>query len=320
MKMLTVNEWGSLSRKEADLREPKGKKIRIKVKYAGVGRTDLTAVRGGYLLAPRRPFSPGYEVVGTDPAGQRVVALLPVMGAYRPFVDLDPQWVVPVPPKIDDQTAASLPLNYLTALALLDKTTRLSPGAKVLVHGAGGGVGLALLELARERGLKTYGVASVHRQAELTELGAVLVDRNADWVAMAKELVPEGYDAVFDAQGVVSFRKSWKVLGRGGVLAAFGFALDLNGGSSHYVRGLAYLGSKFLYPSGKRVAVCGLPAIAAADPAWYRRSMTKLFEAVASGTIRPKIQAVFGWDKVEEAHAVIEEGRGRGKLLLDFQA
>jgi NADPH:quinone reductase-like Zn-dependent oxidoreductase len=318
MKTLTVREWGVMT----PLDNPEGPvprgKVRVRVKYAGVGRTDLTAVRGGYLLAPKRPFTPGYEYSGVDETGRRVAGMLPKMGAYQEIVDVDPRWCVPVPEGVDDALAAALPLNYLTALALLEKTTNLGAGAQVLVHGAGGGVGRALLELARLRGLKTYGLASKERADELRGLGAVPLDRRGAWTAEARSLVPDGFDAVFDAQGLASFRTSWSLLARGGVLAAYGFVPDLNGGLHHYFRGLAYLFSKALYPNGKHAAVCGLPAIIAGDLGWYADGMRRLFDLAQSGAIRPVIQGVFPWNEVEQAHTVITEGRIQGKLLLDF--
>ncbi len=318
MKTLTVQSKGSMTRLDQPLAPLAAGKIRVRVKYAGVGRTDLTAVRGGYLLAPKLPFTPGYEYAGTDESGRRVAGMLPKMGAYQEYIDTDPRWSAAIPDDVSDEAAAALPLNYLTALALLEKTTRLEAGAEVLVHGAGGGVGRALLELAGLRGLNVYGLASKERADELRGLGAVPLDRHGDWVTEARGLVPQGFDAVFDAQGLASFRTSWKLLGPGGVLAAYGFVPDLKGGKNHYFTGLTYLFSKLLYPSGKRARVCGLPAIIAADLDWYQDAMTRLFAWVQSGKIRPLVQQVFPWNEVEKAHAVIEEGRVRGKLLLDF--
>ncbi len=97
MKALTVDRWGTMTRTEGPWTPVKPGLVRVKVKYAGVGRTDITAVRGGYLLAPRRPSLPGYEFVGTDEAGVRVAGLLPAMGAYQEFIDLDGRLCVPVP-------------------------------------------------------------------------------------------------------------------------------------------------------------------------------------------------------------------------------
>jgi len=320
MKTLTVQNKGSMTRLDQPPTPLSAGKIRVRVKYAGVGRTDLTAVRGGYLLAPKFPFTPGYEYAGTDELGRRVAGMLPQMGAYQEFIDTDPRWSAAIPEGVSDEAAAALPLNYLTALALLEKTTKLAAGAKVLVHGAGGGVGRALLELARLQGLNAYGLASSERADELKALGAFPLNRHGDWVTEARALVPQGFDAVFDAQGLASFRTSWTLLGRSGVLAAYGFVPDLKGGKSHYFKGLAYLFSKLLYPSGKRARVCGLPAIIAADLDWYQHAMARLFSWIQSGKIRPLIQQVFPWNEAEKAHAVIEEGRVRGKLLLDFSS
>ncbi len=168
MKALTVHEADKLRVEEVGPPRLPAGQARIRVKYAGVGFADVMAVRGGYPLAPRRPFSPGYEFFGTVveagtsslDAGQRVAGMLPRMGAYRELIDVDPRYAVPVPPDLGDESAALLPLNYLTALAMIERCARLQRGRSFLIHGAAGGVGTAALELARLLGLRAFGSAS----------------------------------------------------------------------------------------------------------------------------------------------------------------
>ena len=168
MKALTVYEADKLRVEEVGLPRLPAGQTRIRVKYAGVGFADVMAVRGGYPLAPRRPFSPGYEFLGSVVeagtsslgVGQRVAGMLPRMGAYRELIDMDPRYAVRVPPDLSDECAALLPLNYLTALAMIERYARLERGQSFLIHGAAGGVGTAALELARLLGLRAFGSAS----------------------------------------------------------------------------------------------------------------------------------------------------------------
>ncbi len=328
MKTLTVVEHGSMRSDDRPLPPLAAGTIRVRVRFAGVGFADVMAVRGGYVLAPRLPFSPGYEffghVVGAGSEasgfslGARVLGLLPRMAAYREYLDLDPRVLVDVPDAVQDETAGALPLNYLTALALIEKKARLPPGGSFLIHGAAGGVGTAALELARLLGLGAFGTASVDKHPLIARLGALPLDRAGDWVAELKRRRPRGVDAAFDSFGGRSLERSWKTLAKGGTLVSYGFSPSPDGGIAPVVGGLLSIGIKGVLPNGRRTAVCATPALAHGDPPWYRRSLGRILGWAAEGSIAPIVHAIFPWDRAEEAHAVILARAARGKILLDF--
>jgi NADPH:quinone reductase-like Zn-dependent oxidoreductase len=336
MKAIIVRRPGFAEPEEgADGRPPAPGRVRVRVRYAGVGWADVMAVRGGYPLAPRRPFSPGYEFYGTveeagDPGGAgrsgggfapgtRVLGLLPRMGAYREFVDVDARLAAPVPDSVGDETAALLPLNYLTAFALITRLAALEKGQSFFIHGAAGGVGTAALELARILGLKAYGTASIEKHCLVSSLGGLPLARKEDsWMGELARSEPGGVDAAFDSFGVPSFRKSWKILKPGGILACYGLAPSLNGGPRDFLAGLLWAGAKNIMAGGKRVRICSVPGLMARDPLWFRPSLERILAWAASGALNPVSAGIHEWRRVAEAHRELAEGRMRGKLLLDF--
>lgn len=327
MKTITVYEKRK-ARVEEIPDPPRAKGLaRVRVRYAGVGFADLMAVRGGYPLAPRRPFSPGYEFLGAVEEGagsglspgQRVAGMLPRMGAYRELIDLDPRMAVPVPEELSDEAAALLPLNYLTALAMIERLARLERGQSFLIQGAAGGVGTAALELARELGLRAYGVASGSKRDLVAALGAVPLTREGGaWVGELKRLESEGLDAAFDSFGLPSFRRTWRALSRKGCLVCYGISPGVQGGNRDFFLGLTYLGLLALSSRGKRVHICGTPALVGRDSAWYRESMARILDWAAQKRLVPLLGGVFPWHRVEDAHGALAAGGVRGKLLLDF--
>jgi NADPH:quinone reductase-like Zn-dependent oxidoreductase len=328
---MLVESWGRMTSRTLELPPPGPGTVLVAVKYAGVGFADVMAVRGGYPLAPRRPFSPGYEFLGTVAAlgsevaglevGQRVVGMLPTMGAYRSVLAVDARWAVPVPPGLSDEVAAVLPLNSLTAWALLTKAARLSSGQSVLVHGAAGGVGTALLELARGLGVKVYGTASGERLEVVRALGGVPLDRKAgDWPARLAALEPKGVDAAFDAFGGASLEASWRALGPQGTLVSYGFSPSIDGGLGPMVRGLASIAAKKVFGGRRRATVLGVPGLIRDEPGWYREALTHLLELAARGALKPALHRVFPGSAAAEAHALLAQGVVQGKLLLESGA
>jgi NADPH:quinone reductase-like Zn-dependent oxidoreductase len=328
MKAITVYEKRIAAAEDVGSSEaPEPGLTRVRVKYAGVGFADVMAVRGGYPLAPKRPFSPGYEFLGRveascDPtiaAGTRVAGMIPRMGAYRELIDVDPCFVVPVPPDLSDETAALLPLNYLTALAMIERCAHLEKGQSFLIHGAAGGVGTAALELARTSGLRAYGSASKAKRDLIASLGGIPLRReDGAWIDELKALEGGGVDAAFDAFGAASFRKSWRSLSRGGTLVCYGMSPSIDGGNADFVAGLLYLAAWKAFGRGRRVAICGAPAIIRRDQAWYRASMARIFALAESGALKPTLAGIVPWDRVSEAHRRLAEGSTKGKILLDF--
>src|SRR5262245_48752083 len=155
---------------EEERPEPKRGEVRVRVQAAGVSLPDLMMREGIHPETPTLPFTPGWDLVGVvDRLGDgvsgiepgQVVAALPIAGAYAEFVCLPQRELVPVPPGLDAGEAVSLVLNYITAYQMLHRTAKVRSGQRVLIHGAAGGVGSALLQLAGLSGLETYGTCSL---------------------------------------------------------------------------------------------------------------------------------------------------------------
>ena len=327
MNAWIVSPRGPLALAQLPLTPLAPTKVRVRVRYAGVGFADVMAAAGGYPLAPRPPFSPGYEFAGVVEAlgteaqsdlvvGQRVAGMLPTMGAYREVLDLDPVWAVPVPRTLDDATAALVPLNYLTAAALLDRLTNLKAGQSFLIHGAAGGVGSAVLELARDRSLRAYGTAHPAKWSQL-EPGVTPLDSSGAWDEELRRREPRGVDAAFDSFGGRSLERSWKVLGSRGTLVSYGFSPTPGGGWGPLLAGLASVAGKFLV-SGGRAKVLGTPRIVDSHRDWYRTTLSGLFDQVAQGSLKPRLHAILPFTEALWAHELIVRRQATGKLLLEF--
>src|SRR5262245_39375923 len=147
---------------EEECPEPKEGEVRVRVLAAGVSLPDLLAREGVHPETPRLPYTPGWDLVGVvDRLGAGVsgieighrVAAMPIHGAYAEFVCLPQQELVPLPPGLDAAEAVSLVLNYVTAYQMLRHSAKVQAGQRVLIHGASGGVGSALMQLGRLDGL-----------------------------------------------------------------------------------------------------------------------------------------------------------------------
>src|SRR5215471_17282046 len=154
---------------EEERPEPKKGEVRVRVLAAGVSLPDLLMREGVHPETPPLPFTPGWDLIGiVDRLGDgvsgielgRIVGALPINGAYAEFVCLPQRELVPVPSGLDAAEAVSLILNYVTAYQMLHRSAKVKPGQRVLIHGAAGGVGSALLQLGRLAGLEMYGTCS----------------------------------------------------------------------------------------------------------------------------------------------------------------
>src|ERR1700723_1785179 len=198
---------------ESVIPDPGAGEVRIKVLAAGTGFTDSFIRRGRYpdFKGPL-PFTPGYELVGVvekagaDVAAPRegqLVADLCVVGGYAQYAIRPARFLVPVPDGVDAAEAVCIPLAYLTAFQMLTRYRRLSAGETILVIGASGTVGTALLDLARHFGLKAIGTCSAANRAAVERFGATAIDyRAGNFVAAVGQLTSgRGVDAAFDAIG-----------------------------------------------------------------------------------------------------------------------
>src|SRR5512134_2818752 len=187
---------------EEECPEPREGEVRVRVLAAGVSLPDVMAREGVHPETPAVPFTPGWDLVGVvDRAGSgvsgvepgQVVAAMPIHGAYAEFVCLPQREFVPVPSGLDAGEAVSLVLNYITAYQMLHRSVKVGRGQRVLIHGAAGGVGSALLQLGRLAGLEMYGTCSSRGASAVSDLGGFPIDyRKLDFVAEIRRLTNEG--------------------------------------------------------------------------------------------------------------------------------
>src|SRR5580704_6740146 len=223
---------------ESTIPNPGPGEVRIKVLAAGTGFTDSFIRRGRYpdFKGPL-PFTPGYELVGVvekagsgvgSPRQGQIVADLCVVGGYAQYAIRPARILVPVPDGVDTAEAVCIPLAYLTAFQMLTRYRRFSPGETILVIGASGTVGTALLGLARHFGLKAIGTCSAANMPVVERFGATAIDyRAGDFVTIVRRLTAArqggaGVDAAFDAIGGAHFGRSFACLASGGLLVGYG--------------------------------------------------------------------------------------------------
>ncbi|TDD21588.1 quinone oxidoreductase family protein [Nonomuraea diastatica] len=328
---IVVRHFGdaaALRRADTAAPAPGPGQARIRVLAAGVGRTDVMAREGEYLFQRRRPFTPGYELVGevidhhADAVppwlvpGARVAACLPRMGGYTECANLPVHLLAPIPDGLDTLAAAALPLDYLTALSLLDRHGRARPGDTVLVHGATGGVGDALCQLGTHRRLAMYGTASERSLHRLRGYDIVPIDyRQEDVARVVRARHPEGVRIVYDHLGGPSLRAGHRLLAPGGTLVSYAFAARPGHVLADTVRGALHNRLLNLLP-GKRTAICSLPREITADPSRHRKLLTHLFELALKQDIRPRIGACFPLAQAAEAHRALERRQVAGKIIL----
>src|SRR6266542_4748107 len=225
---------------EEERPEPKDGEVRVRVLAAGVSLPDLMMREGVHPETPPLPFTPGWDLIGVvDRLGDgisvlepgQIVAALPISGAYAEFVCLPPRELVPVPSGLDAAEAVSLELNYVTAYQMLHRSAKVRRGQRVLIHGAAGGVGTALLQLGRLAGLEMYGTCSARDASAVSDLGGIPIDyQHQDFVKEIHRQPSEGVDVVFDSIGGSHIWRSRKALCPGGRVVAYGLTGKLHGG------------------------------------------------------------------------------------------
>jgi NADPH:quinone reductase-like Zn-dependent oxidoreductase len=312
---------------ESNLPEPKRGEVRVKVLAASASYTDTMIRKGAYPeVREKPPFSPGYDMVGVvDKTGEgadrfRVgdkVCDLTVTGAYSEYLCAAEDRLVPVPDDVDPGEATSLVLSFMTAYQMLHRTAKIRAGQSILVHGASGAVGSALLALARLRGVRAFGTASAAKHELLAPYGASLIDyRREDFVERLEREAPGGVDAAFDALGLQSFKRSLKTVKPGGTLVAYGFSNAVDRGKGAVVRD--FLGFKLmsLMPGSIQKVFYSITAMRARHPEWFLEDLASLFDLLAGGKIKPVIWKRLPLSAAKQAHELIEQSRPKGKIIL----
>jgi NADPH2:quinone reductase len=323
---------------EEECPEPKDGEVRVRVLAAGVSLPDLLMREGVHPETPRLPFTPGWDLVGAvDRLGSgvsgiepgQIVAALPIHGAYAEFICLPQRELVPVPPGLDAADAVSLILNYVTAYQMLHRSAKVRSDQRVLIHGAAGGVGSALLQLGRLAGLEMYGTCSAQTASAVTELGGIPIDyQHQDFVKEISRLTREGVDVVFDGIGGTHIWRSRKALRPGGRVVAYGLTSSLRGGrlasgrsgGRHRFRAIAifglYIAGGWLLPGRKRVVPYSIQTLKRLKPALFRQDLIALLDLLQQQKIKPLVARRFPLAEARQAHELLGKGGVTGKIVL----
>jgi NADPH:quinone reductase-like Zn-dependent oxidoreductase len=348
VKRVVVQRYGGpevLELVEAETPRPGRGEVCVRVLAAGVSFTDALIRAGTYFHCPKPPFTPGYELVGIveelGPGCSRLrkgdrVGALTAWGACAERVCLPEAGAVEVPEDLDPAEVVSLLFPYMTAYQLLHRTALAKRGESVLVHGAAGRVGTAVLELGAAAGLRLYGTASARDCAAVERLGAVAIDyQNDDFVARVRALASNGVDVVLDGLGGMLSLRSFRALKSGGRLVIFGHYSTLAHGRKslrgwiEWYTATATVALWSLLPPRRRVlayriqkirdaAVQRLGAVGGEprDAEWYREDFRALLELFRRGAIHPVVAERLPLSEARRAHELLERTAATGKLVL----
>jgi NADPH:quinone reductase-like Zn-dependent oxidoreductase len=313
---------------EHDLREPSKGEVRIKVLAAGVCRPDATARAGqalysGTPLGQKPPFVPGYAVIGdVDAIGEGItnaavgdrVGVLTVVGGYSEYLYWRGDRLIPLPMMLDPAEAVTLILNYLVAYQTLHRSAKVKAGDKVLIIGASGGIGTALVQLGRLANLKMYGLASKSKHAILTELGAIPIDYHTqDFVEVIHEAEPDGLNAVIDGVNRVDYiQGGLSLLRRGGRMVSYGEPAGL--GALFRILGIFIRVN--LLQNGKSFKLYGTSSYFLFDRRPFLEDWATLFKLLAEGKIKPVIARMFPLLEAAKANELLESGTVTGNVVL----
>lgn len=301
--------------------------VSVEVAAAGINFADVMARLGLYADAPKTPCVIGYEVAGTIlelgegvqglSPGQRVLAGTK-FGGYASQVVVSTQDVVPLPERLSFEQGAAIPVNYGTAWAALVGYGSLQAGERVLIHSAGGGVGIAATQIAKRHGAEVYGTASPGKHARISELG---VDHPLDYTTPGWERGLPQFDVILDAVGGSSFRRSYSQLRAGGRLVAYGASAVVSGQRRNLVTALRTVARMPRFNMIKQMsqskAVIGLNMLSL----WKDRGtlapwIVPLRELLDDGTVEPVIAGAFSFEEAGAAQNMITERRNIGKVVL----
>ena len=306
---------------EKDLRPPQAGEALIRVLATGVGRTDIVMRYGYYPFAPKIPFIPGYEIVGVvEAVGENVtrvevgdrVAALTVYGGYAEYIYLNKEDLVKVSEALDPSQAAALILNYGTAYQILHRLARVKSGDQILITGASGGVGTALLQLGKLANLTMYGTASGKKQHVLVEHGAFPIDyQSQNFVDVIRKMEPNGIDYVFDRVGGMNIQPGFQILRRGGQFVEYGYS-----GIFQFL--IDNLRLQFLnwLPNGKSGDFYGITATYRKDKGSITEDLLMLFSLLKEGKINPIIYQKYPILDAAKANELLESGEVIGKIVL----
>lgn len=312
-------------RTEDALPEPEGTEVRIRILVTSAAFTDVMIRKGMYPdVKEKPPFTPGYDLVGvvdaTGPGATRFrpgdrVADLTTIGAYAEYICLPEDRLTPVPEGVSDVDALGMILSAVTPYQMLHRVAKAQAGQSLLIHGAGGAVGTAMLQLARDGGVTAFGTDIAAKHDLIRSLDATPIDADADEPAL-QEAVGEGVDVVFDPLGGESLSRSLHALKPVGMLVAFGFQNEVLGRGGSIPMDFVKLKLWDWLPNGHATAFYSIGAMRRKHPDWFREDLAALFGMLADGRIAPVVAETVPLDEVRRAHERVEAGEVAGKLVM----
>jgi NADPH:quinone reductase-like Zn-dependent oxidoreductase len=330
---MVVSKFGgpeNLQLIEDEMPEPRAHEVRVKILTAGVSLADVLMREGIHpeTLFRRTPFTLGWDIVGTvDKVGEKlpttstwqigdIVAALPIVGGYTQYLCVPSNQLVSVPSGVDSAEAVGMVLNYTTAYQMLHRCAHIKSGESILVHGAAGGVGTALLQLGRLAGLEMYGTSSRSKEKLVSELGARHIDyKSVDFVQEIFRLTGNGVDVVFDGLGTKSLMRSYKTLRAGGRLIGYGFghrAYQIAPNIINWIKVLALN----LIPDRRKVIPYSIQTLKKRKPEWFREDLGILLNLLKHEKIKPIIAARMPLNEAARAHELLGAGSVTGKIVL----
>jgi NADPH:quinone reductase-like Zn-dependent oxidoreductase len=310
---------------ERPVPEPGTGEVLVKVLAASVQFTDVMLRKGQYPdLKAKPPLVLGYDLVGevvkvgpgvVSPAVGQRVADLTMTGSYAQYRTLKVDRVAVVDAALDPAQATTVTLSWMTAYQLLHRDARVQKGQRLLVIGAAGAVGQALVALAKVAGCEVWGAARGRHADLVRALGATYLDSDrADY----SDALTGGFDAAFDGIGEQGFSRTWRALGPRGHLSAFGVSSGIQRNASILRLGfwLAKLWWWNAFSGGRSTSFYSITTMRRKHPDWFVADLGQLLGMLKRGEILPRVAERIGLDAVADAHMRIERGGLEGKIVL----
>ncbi len=321
MRAVVVKEPGDVEQMnlqtDVDTPVPGDGDVLVRTAYAGMNFMEVLIRRGDYLRNPKYPLVLGSEASGivesvgdgvTDfRPGDRVAVLSGDRGCYAEYVSVPESNVVPIPDDMDLRTAAAYPLQILTAWSILFASARIQEHDWVLVHACAGGVGLALVQMAKIAGCKVIGTTSSEDKAELArEMGCdhVINYTEQDFGREVRKIVPEGVNVICDSVGKVNVIGNLRGIANFGLIVVFGYA----SGEPKY-------DEKLLWGRSCGITMNGLYHLVPDRPKYFQ-AIKETTQWIREGRLNIHIGQEYELEEAREAHRVLEGRKSTGKLLL----
>jgi len=338
MKSVILTKYGApevLKVKELKDPQPLDNQVRIKVHYAGINFAEIMARMKLYPGGPKPGSVLGGEVSGViDEIGKDVKGLsigdkvmgLTLSGSYSSQACIDADSIIPLPDNFKLDEAAAFPVTYITAYMMMFDLGNLQEGDTFLIHGAGGGVGTAAIQLAKTKNIKIIGTSSSWKHDKLMKLGVdKCIDYNTD--NTEKEIMDftngKGVDLVIDPISAKNWKSSYRVLAKMGKLIIYG---DQNLVKGDKLKPLVAMKEIFSMPKYRPMdlmannkAVMGYHLGRFKGHEWkVKRSINNLIKLINDHDLHPIIDSKFSFEDAPKAHRHIQNRKNFGKVLLDF--